>query len=74
MPGEHPRAHGPFRLVKYALFLMREVFSQHDALCREEGQLMLAHLDGDANAAGTLGKLKGRTAALMDSLFGRATT
>lgn len=74
MPGEHPRAHGPFRLVKYALFLMREVFTHHDALCREEGQLMLAHLDGDGDAAGALGNLKGRTAALMDSLFGRTTT
>lgn len=74
MPGERPRAHGPFRLVKYALFLMREVFGPHDALCQEEGQLMLAHLAGDASAAGALGKLKGRTAALMDRLCGQAAT
>ena len=74
LPGESPRAHGPFRLVKYALFLMREVLGHHDALCKEEGQLMLAHLAGDASAAGALGKLKGRTAAMMDSLCGQAAT
>jgi len=69
MPGESPRPHGPFRLVKYALFLLREVFPAHDALCREEGGLMLDHVRGDASAAEKLAALSGRTARLHDSLW-----
>ncbi|MCX7048747.1 MAG: hypothetical protein NTX50_25080 [Candidatus Sumerlaeota bacterium] len=43
LPNEAPRAHGPWRLVKYAQFLIREIFPAHDALCREEGLAMLAY-------------------------------
>ncbi|HOV74050.1 MAG TPA: hypothetical protein P5318_07280 [Candidatus Hydrogenedentes bacterium] len=70
LPNETPRAFGPFRLVKYALFLMREVFPQHDELCREEGRLMRRHLAGDAHAAGALAALKERTARLMERFWG----
>jgi len=66
LPGETPRPYGPFRLVKYALFLLREVFPRHDELCQEEGRLMLAHLAGDSAAAEQLRLLKGRTAALLE--------
>ena len=51
VPGDRPRPVGPFRLVKYALFLLREVLPQHDELCAEEGRLMLAYAAG-AGAAG----------------------
>lgn len=71
MTGEIPRAYGPFRLVKYALFLLREVFPLHDALCVEEGRLMLAHLDGNPPADTLLAALSGRTAALYDRLWAR---
>lgn len=67
LPGETPRAYGPFRFVKYALFLMREVFPQHDKLCAEEGELMLNHIAGDRGAASRLAQLKGRTAALLNT-------
>jgi hypothetical protein len=60
LPGETVRAYGPFRLVKYALFLLREVLPRHDALCAEEGSLMLRHLAGDPAAAPALSVLKGR--------------
>jgi hypothetical protein len=70
IPGGVPRAYGPFRLVKFALFLMREVFPQHDALCREEGDLMLSHLRGDAGAADKLGAMSGRTRVGTDALWG----
>lgn len=70
LPGEAPRAHGPFRLVKYAQFLLREVFPAHDALCREEGAWMLAHLAGEAEAAGQLAVSRGRTAALLAREWG----
>lgn len=69
LPGSAPRAHGPFRLAKYAQFLLREVFPLHDELCREEGRLMLAHASGDPNAANMLSQLKGRTARLYDRLW-----
>lgn len=71
IPGEAVRPYGPFRLVKYALFLLREVFPQQDELCAEEGRLMLAHLAGDASAAEQLRRLKGRTARLLDTYWGQ---
>jgi len=66
LPGETARAYGPFRFVKYALYLMREVLPGHDELCVEEGRLMAGHLSGDPSAAGALARLKGRTGALID--------
>jgi hypothetical protein len=69
LPGQEPRAHGPFRLVRYAQFLLREIFPLHDALCHEEGRLMLAHITGEPQAAQQLSVLQGRTAALYDRLF-----
>ena len=70
IPGESVRAYGPFRLVKYALFLLREVMPQHDELCLEEGRLMLRHLAGDASAPSLLHALQGRTATLLDRYWG----
>jgi hypothetical protein len=61
LPGETPRAHGPFRLVKFAQFLMREIFPQHDAFCQEEGQLMLAYLAGDPASGAALQACQGQT-------------
>lgn len=63
------RPYGPFRLVKYASFLLREVLPAHDALCAEEGELMLAHVGGDATAAAKLKPLQGRVAALYRKLW-----
>lgn len=70
LPGETARAFGPFRLVKYAQFLMREIFPLHDELCVEEGRLMLAHVAGDKTAARMLSMYLGRTPALYDHLWG----
>lgn len=69
LPNQEPRAYGPFRLVKYALFLMREVFPLHDELCVEEGRLMRQHAAGDQHAARGLADLSGRVAALYGRLF-----
>lgn len=69
LPGQTPRAHGPFRLAKYAQFLLREVLPQHDALCVEEGRLMLAHVAGDQTARALLRVYQGRVAALYDHLW-----
>jgi predicted metal-dependent phosphoesterase TrpH len=62
--GETPRVFGPFRLVKYALFLMREVFPAHDRLCSEEGALMMDGVLGASEPATVLPGLRGRTARL----------
>lgn len=71
LPGQVARAFGPFRLVKYSLFLMREYFPQLDELCAEEGRLMLAHAAGDPDAAEALARLSGRTARLSAELIHR---
>jgi hypothetical protein len=70
LPGQMPRAHGPFRLAKYAQYLLREIIPLHDALCVEEGRLMLAHIAGDTNAINLMRAYQGRTTALYDHLWG----
>lgn len=71
LPGESARAYGPFRFVKYALYCMREIFPHHDALCAEEGRLMLACAAGEADAADRLAHLSGQTAAWLDTCWGK---
>jgi len=63
LPGQPVRAYGPFRLVKYAQFVLRELMPAHDALCREEGLLMLRYLAGECEVAGALTSLQDRTTA-----------
>lgn len=69
LPGECVRVYGPFRLVKYALFLLREVFPKHDELCYDEGRLMLEYESGNRDAAGALENLRGQTASLMKKIY-----
>jgi hypothetical protein len=69
VPGEVTRIYGPARLVKYALFLVREVFPLHDTWCFEEGQLMMQYIAGDGKAAEKLADLKGRTAKLWEKYW-----
>ena len=69
IPNEHERAHGPLRLVRYAHFLLREVFPKHDELCAEEGRLMCAYTAGDADAAQRLSDIKGQVDRLYDRLW-----
>ena len=65
--GEFPRLFGSFRLVKFAYFLLREIFPMHDELCVEEGRLMRCFAGGDTAAAAALAALHGR----VGSLYGR---
>lgn len=69
-PGEAPRAYGPFRLVKFARFLLSEYFPLHDDLCFEEGRLMRALYLGDEKAQESLTAFRGRTRALLDRYHG----
>ncbi|MCX7029800.1 MAG: hypothetical protein NTU62_06720 [Spirochaetes bacterium] len=64
LSGAPVQVHGPMRLVKYAHFLLREFFPGHDALCRQEGEAMLALLAGDGSAQDALASLHGRTLEL----------
>lgn len=71
-PNEHFRVHGPYRFVKYAIFLLEELFPQHDALCRVEGELMLdAVCGGDADAAALLPGAAARADAYLRRCFGQ---
>ncbi|MGE5559162.1 MAG: PHP domain-containing protein [Bacillota bacterium] len=66
IPGETPRVHGPYRLVKYTMFLMREVLAEHDAVCLKEGKMMLRHINGERGAADQLKKSKGESARALE--------
>ena len=69
LPGRPPRVHGPYRMVKFAYFALREMFSAHDELCAEEGRLMRAYTATEPAATTQLQSLSGRTAALMDHFW-----
>lgn len=71
LPGNPPRAHGPFRLTLYTQFLLREIFPLHDALCLEEGRQMLGDAAGDGDARAQLAAWQGRCTALYDHLWDR---
>jgi hypothetical protein len=77
LPGEVVRVHGPFRLVRYALFLLRAYFPWHDKLCRIEGDAMLAYIGESpgpdcldpTDAAGQLRQMQGQVSVLQSRLF-----
>jgi predicted metal-dependent phosphoesterase TrpH len=68
--GEFPRLCGPLRLARFVYFLLREYFPWHDAICRAEGELLLAHFGGDPAAARLPALRQGRVAALQRRLWG----
>lgn len=72
--GDIERAYGPYRLVRYTHFLLREVLPQHDELCFEEGRLMIRHAAGDASATAKLALLQGQTAALYNRYWAPVAT
>jgi hypothetical protein len=73
LPDREFRVYGPLRLVRYALFLIKEYFPKHDAICAEEGMLMMDWIKGDTDASEKLSKLAGRTTAWLIDCFGRNT-
>ena len=68
-PGEAFRLYGPYRLVKFAQFLMYEYFPLHNLLCVEEGRLMRDFACGDRKAIDILTLMQGRTAALLEGFY-----
>lgn len=71
IPKESPRPVGPFDLVMYSLYLIREVFPLHDALCAEEGEWMLKHIEGDQQASIELNLRQGNIDLFWKKMFGR---
>lgn len=69
LPGDIVRPHAPYRLVKYTLFLAREILPFHDELCTEEGRLMLEHIAGNPPAGSNLARLNGRCIRLYKRLW-----
>lgn len=69
LPGELVHIYGPFRLVKYALFVLEELMPAHDQLCAEEGGYMLAYLSGDSQALEKLRLSQGRTQKLLQAFM-----
>ena len=69
IPGESIRAYGPFRFVKFALYLIREILPDHDDLCYEEGKLMMLYLSGEEGVTEKLGVLNGQIKRLYNKLW-----
>ena len=68
-PGENARVHGPYRLVRFTLFLLSEYFPIHDEMCFEEGRQMKAYALGEPSAAQILKMLSGRTARWLEKAY-----
>lgn len=69
IPGQPVRVYGPLRLVKYALFLLKTVFPEHDSNCFLEGKLMLHYLSGEQNAADRIKELKTRNSKALNAYW-----
>lgn len=67
--GDVQRAYGPYRLVRYAHFLLRDVLPQHDEMCFEEGRLMIRHAAGDPTASAKLALLQGQAPAFLEQCW-----
>lgn len=73
IPDTFPIVVGPFRLVKFVFFLLREVFPRHDELCRIEGEIMRRALAGEEpDAAAEIAARKGSVRRYMDQCWGRS--
>ena len=71
-PGNFPLVVGPFRLTRFAYFLLREVYPAHDELCRVEGEIMLRALAGEEPDARTeLAKRRGNVEDYLSRRMGK---
>lgn len=62
---------GPFRLVKYAIFLIEHYFRKiHDPICAAQGELLLKALNGDQSVLSDIAVLKAELANKQTEFFG----
>ena len=72
IPDTFPMVVGPFRLVKFAFFLLREVYPGHDELCRIEGEIMRRSLAGEEkDAVSQIAARKGAVGRYMEQCWGK---
>ena len=57
--GQTARVAGSFRLVKFTLYLWRELFPQHDEPCSQQGYWMHQYIEGNPKARTMLSQLNG---------------
>lgn len=67
--GQNCQIYGPYRLVQYAMFLLRNYYPLQNELCREEGRLMRCFLGGDQEAAARLQAVGRQTGKLREKYF-----
>jgi len=67
--GERLRAYGAHRFVKFAMFLAREVFPQHDKLCDREGVAMESYVQTGDTAQ--LLAYRGTTEQYLKNIWGK---
>lgn len=70
LPGENTRVYGPFRLVKYAQFLLQNYFPIHNQLCEAAGQAIMGYLY-DRTVKDTVEALENRILDFEKQFFGR---
>lgn len=70
-PGEKPRIYGPFRLVKYATFLMGNYFPMHEELCSASSILMAEYFKGAKELKPAVEAAEKRIMAYKKSFFGK---
>jgi predicted metal-dependent phosphoesterase TrpH len=69
---KYQRAHGQFRLGRFATFLFTHYYPrQHDKLCAEEGELLIKAVAGDTDAIEALKPLQGRVPALFEKYWAK---
>ena len=59
---------GPFRLLKYVIFLLKYFFPRHDRLCQQQGELLLRALQGEENLDLEIQRLKQEITAWQKAL------
>ena len=62
---------GPTRLLRYEEFLDEVYWDKHDALCRQQGELMLKLADGDESVRPEIARLKKAVNDYRDAFFAK---
>jgi hypothetical protein len=53
----YPKIYGQYRFVKYAYFLLENVYPEHDSLCRQQGLMMRKFVMGKDDISDSLNSL-----------------
>jgi len=70
-PGEQPFVHGPFRLVKYAYFLLENYIPMHSELCKASSVLLCEYFKGHPEVKPAIDIAEERIAGFKKDFFGK---